>query len=144
MNIGDIFSIHNLLLLCALFFNINIYIEDMKIISGGVSYSLLSMQILLNIVLLFVTRLINNEKIELLIWVLFSISIIISDYIKKKENIDYSKTSKTSKISKTSKTNNSNGIFGNTNYNYGNKIGYDIPKNGLGSIVDYQLFDITQ
>ena len=43
MNIGDIFSIHNLLLLCALFFNINIYIEDMKIISGGVSYSLLSM-----------------------------------------------------------------------------------------------------
>ena len=81
MKLTELFNQKNIFIAIGLFINLNIYAQDMLLINNQISYGLLLLQMILNIVLLYVTSFIKNNNIEIFIWLLFSLCIIISDYL---------------------------------------------------------------
>ena len=124
MKFSDIFNFHNLILLLSLYLNINIYTKNMIALSGSVSYSLLILQILLNILLLFVTKNIKNPLMEILIFLSFTLIIYITDYMKKYEKDNCNcESNDDDKIEESRNNYNYNNL--NDNWDYSNQLGYN-------------------
>ena len=85
-------------------------------------------------------KFIKNDKIELFIWVLFSIIIIISDYIKNSES---EICNPNTLIKRDTLIKPDTPTTQNTEWNYNNNIGYSGPDNsGLGSIITNQYTSV--